>query len=333
MLKINLQYFADGGDGSGASTGTAGTAEGISGANVEVAVPKRARKENPMANVVYGKQPNSVKDTQTANTDNKLQSAPADQNADQKLDNKIDSQSAEESFDELIKGKHKKDYDEHVQSIVQQRLKNSKAGEETLNKLMPALVMLSDRYGIDTSNMDSFDVNKFVDAVTNDNDMYEKEAAAEGVPIETYKRLKNLERAEKIREVNETRKNSEESRRNMMVRIISQSEELKKSYTSFDLDSEMQNENFRRLVGVGIPVKTAYEVMHKNEILNDAVKSATTETVKKVANSVASGAKRPTENGMSSQGGAIVKDDPRKFTKADREEIRRRVRNGEKIYF
>ena len=40
---------------------------------------------------------------------------------------------------------------------------------------------------------------------------------------------------------------------------------------------------------------------------------------------------RPTENGTISQPGSVRKDDPSKWTKADRAEVMRRVARGEKI--
>ncbi len=328
MLKLRLQLFAEGAAGAGAGTASAAapSAEGIPGAEGEAAVPKRSRKENPLAAVKYGKQP-EVSATNAQSDSSKQQTDPADtataNNADM----------AEESFDELINGKYKKDFDDRVQNIVKQRLKNSKGTEETFNKLMPAVMMLSERYGLDTSNMDKFDVDRFVKAVTEDNAMYEDEALKEGVPVETYKKLKNLERNEKIRQVQDTQRAADDANRSRIIQLISQGEQLKQSYPNFNLDAEMKNTEFRRLVSSNVPVKTAYEVLHKDEIMSGAMQYTANIAAQKVANAIASGAKRPPENGVSSQSAAVIKDDPKKLTKADRDEIKRRVRNGEKIIF
>lgn len=53
----------------------------------------------------------------------------------------------------------------------------------------------------------------------------------------------------------------------------------------------------------------------------------------KVAKSIAANGARPTENGTGAQSAAVVKSDVSQLTRADRDEIRRRVARGEKIRF
>ena len=59
----------------------------------------------------------------------------------------------------------------------------------------------------------------------------------------------------------------------------------------------------------------------------------TAQTVKqKVANDIAAGNNRPSENGTSGQSGVTIKSDPSKWTKAEREHVRREVARGKKVY-
>ena len=53
----------------------------------------------------------------------------------------------------------------------------------------------------------------------------------------------------------------------------------------------------------------------------------------KLTNKIIAQGQRPTENGISSQSATVVKSDVSQLTKADRDEIRRRVARGEKISF
>ena len=53
----------------------------------------------------------------------------------------------------------------------------------------------------------------------------------------------------------------------------------------------------------------------------------------KLTNKIIAGGQRPTENGMNSQGAAVVKSDVSQLSKADRQEIIRRVQRGERIRF
>ena len=52
---------------------------------------------------------------------------------------------------------------------------------------------------------------------------------------------------------------------------------------------------------------------------------------KKLANAIASGMNRPTEGGTRRSAAVDVRNDPSKLSRADRQEIRDRVRRGELI--
>ena len=78
-------------------------------------------------------------------------------------------------------------------------------------------------------------------------------------------------------------------------------------------------------------MRTAYEVLHKDEIIPAAMQFTAKTVESKLAKKIAAGGQRPAENGMGSGSPAVVKSDPSQWTRADREEIRRRVARGEKI--
>jgi hypothetical protein len=80
-------------------------------------------------------------------------------------------------------------------------------------------------------------------------------------------------------------------------------------------------------------VKTAYEVVHKDEIIPAAMQFAAQQIEQKVTNKIKAGGTRPSENGMSSQSAAVVKSDVSQLSKEDRAEIIRRVQRGERIRF
>ena len=133
-LKLRLQMFAEGGEGSAAGAADAGAQAGV---QPESPAPENKRqKRNPLQNVKYGRQLPEQK-AEVQQQDAKAQVAAAQT----------------ESFDELIRGKYKQDFDARVQAIVQDRLKNSKKSDETLSKLQPVLPMLGSQYGIDASDI------------------------------------------------------------------------------------------------------------------------------------------------------------------------------------
>ena len=301
-LLINLQLFADG----GAGTGDGGTgAEGENGVSASVPSLQSKGEKNPLASVKYGIQ----EDAQVAG----VQEVTEDRNA---------------KFEELIKGEYKDLYDARVQDTIQRRLKSSKETVDKYNALTPTLEMLSKKYGVDASDIEA--LNK---AIEDDNSYYEDEALEKGITVEQLKSIRKMERenAEPKRQMQE--QSVRENADRIYAQWMDQSEELKQVYPGFDLNAELQNQRFVDLLKNNIDVRTAYEVLHKDEIIPAAMQFTANQVERKLTNKILSQGVRPTENGISSQSSAVIKSDVSQLSKEDRAEIIRRVARGEKIRF
>ena len=114
---------------------------------------------------------------------------------------------------------------------------------------------------------------------------------------------------------------------------MQQAESAKAVYPTFDLETEMDNPQFVNLLRNNIDVRTAYEVLHKDEIIPAAMQFAAKTVEQKIAKNIATNGARPNENGMSSQSAAVVKSDVSKLTKYDIDEVARRVARGERVSF
>jgi hypothetical protein len=114
---------------------------------------------------------------------------------------------------------------------------------------------------------------------------------------------------------------------------MQESDATKAVYPSFDLQTEMQNPRFTELLRNNVDVRTAYEVLHKDEIIPAAMQFTAKAVEQKLTNKIIANGARPVENGNSSQGATVVKSDVSQLSKADRAEIIRRVQRGEKIKF
>ena len=114
--------------------------------------------------------------------------------------------------------------------------------------------------------------------------------------------------------------------------IRQQLEEARQTYPGLSLTEEIKNPQFRELLHRGIDVKSAYELIHKDEILTASMAYAAREVERLMTNKLLAEGKRPTENG-GSQGPAVSKTDVKAMSPADRKDIVRRVRMGEKISF
>ena len=297
---LSLQLFAEG-------AGDGGTAEG-QGATAGVASQQKA-VSNPLADVKYGIQEDaaSVAGVQTETT------AVVDRNAE---------------FERLIKGEYKDLYDARMQDTIQKRLKSSKETVEKYNALTPTLEMLAKKYGVDIGDIES--LNK---AIQEDDSYYEEEALERGITVQQLKEIRKMERenAELKAQIEEAQR--QENGKKLYATWMQQADETKQIYPSFDIETEMGNPKFVDLLRSNIDVRTAYEVLHKDDIIRGAMQFTAQTVESKLAKKIASNGARPAENGMNSQSAAVVKSDVSQLSKADRQEIIRRVQRGEKIRF
>ena len=309
FLKLNLQLFAD-----GAGTG----AEGSSGVAETAAVSQKGVKGNSLANVKYGIQSEDnaqVTDVQTRITD-------ADGTTAQSIDRKAE-------FKKLITGEYKEEFDEWAQNTIQKRLKGTKETVDKYNSLTPMFEKLSAKYGVDAT-----DVEALLKAIDEDDSYYEQEALDKGISVEELKRIKNIERenAELNKQLKAQR--DKENADRTVAEWIKQSEQVKAIYPSFNLEAELQNPKFIDVLRIpGVDVKTAFELIHKDEIIGGAMHFAVKTAEKKLTDKIIANGARPSENGISSQSASVVKSDVSKLTSADIDEVKRKLARGEKITF
>lgn len=311
--RLNLQLFAEGAGASGTGIGGGTGAEGATSVTGANAVSQKGGKTNPLANVVYGKQDNAQSaDVQQVTTESESVQAP-DRNAE---------------FEKLIKGEYKDLYDQRMSDTIQKRLKGTKETVDKYNALSPTIELLAKKYGVDANNIEA--LNK---AIEEDDAYYEEEALEKGVTVEQLKEIRKMEKenAELKKQMEE--KNRREYQEKTYAKWMEQEKQAKQTYPSLNIRDEVKNPNFTALLNAGIDVKTAYEVVHKDEIIPAAMQFTAKTVEQKLTNKIIANGARPAENGNSSQSASVVKSDVSQLTKADRAEILRRVARGEKISF
>lgn len=322
--QLDLQLFAEGGAAGGEGTG-AGVADG--GAGDTAAQPKSARaaRSNPLANVQYGKAPQA--EAEPVQQQEQVEAQASAQPARETVD-------LDKAFDDLIKGDYKDAFQKRTQRIINDRFKQTKALEGQLQQMEPMFQMLAQRYGVE----DPSDYAAIQKAIENDDGYYEAEAAERDMSVAQLKQIKQMEREN----AQFRRMQQEQERQQNADRIyqgwLQQSEQVKQIYGNFDLRSEIGNtetgERFVSLLRNGIDVKTAYEVIHKDDIIGGAMQYTAQRVEKQVTDSIRARGMRPQENGATGNAAAVVrKADVNSLTRKDRNEIARRVMRGEKITF
>ena len=307
---LSLQIFAEGAGGAAAGAGDGGTAQGQGATEVAALPQTKGAKSNPLANVKYGIQE---------------EAAPA---AEVQEVSTVAQPDRKAEFDKLMKGEYKDLFDAWAQDTVQKRLKSSKETVDRYNALTPTLEMLGKKYGVDANDIES--LNK---AIQEDDSYYEEEALEKGISVQQLKEIRKMERENAALKAQMEEAQRQENGKKLYSQWMQQADETKQVYPSFDIQTEMQNPKFLDLLKSNIDVRTAYEVTHKDEIIQGAMQFTAQTVESKLAKKIASNGTRPSENGMSSQSASVVKSDVSQLSKADRAEIIRRVQRGEKIRF
>jgi hypothetical protein len=303
IFKLNLKMFdgagsASSGTGDGTGTATSGANEGTSSG---------ANNSKDLSKVVYGKQPTVAENTSSDTQDD-----------------------AQSRYNEYRNGEGKDFINKEIENAVKRRFKDHSELKKSNGKMQSVINAVAMKYGIDPTDTDGI-----LKAVAEDESYYETAADEAGMSVEQYKKMKQLEaenaQLQAIRQEEDRRKEFDAKYAEWSM----QADFAKNEYPNLDLNTEMQNKDFFGLLTRGIDVKTAYQVIHQDEIVQNAISTATQRTAQAVqqqtVNNIRSKGLRPDESAGSSQAGFTFKADPHKWTKADREEIAKRVARGEKI--
>lgn len=303
LEKFNYSLF----DASGSEAG---------GAPAQAFTEENAENQSGGDDGGYDK-PSEEKGESVAGTEEKSNPSPEDLRA---------------KYDEFMKDERMRSFaNEDIQRVINRRFRENKSLHETIDRQSAVMERLIQRFGVD-------DPEELCKAIDNDNAFWEASAMEAGLDVETYKKMKSLQRdAERGRRIEQELKRRQQAQA-QYSRWLAEAEELKGIYPEFDLNAELQNDDFKRIVGqpnaqYPISMRQAYEIIHHDEIVSGIRKKAERETQKRVVDNIKSRGTRPVEGAVSAQGGVTYKKDVTRLTKADREEIAKRAARGEMISF
>ena len=169
LLKLNLQLFAEGGDGGSAGEGTADSAAGE--IEVPAGIPDRAVKNYKAAVKKTAKPVAQTTNEQNVTTDNQTK----------------------RTYDDLIKSEeYKEEHQAYMEKTIGDRLKRYKGVEEENGKMRSVLETVASKYSLDaTSETFLEDLTK---KVAEDNSYYENYAVEHEITPEEARRVVELER-------------------------------------------------------------------------------------------------------------------------------------------
>ena len=292
-LLLNLQLFGEGGDGGdgGSATPTGENVVDTSGEinDIPASIPEKAKKYYQKAMEKNAKSSNKASVTAQA-TD--------EPSATEKL-----------SYADLIKSDdYKEEHKAYMDKTIGDRLKKYKGIEENLNKHKALLDVVASKYGVNPEDENFLQVLQ--QKIDEDDSYYEKYAMEHDISTEEARRIVTMERKVAQIDAEKERQAKEEQMRQHIMLLRQNAEKTKARFPQFDLDTEMQDEKFRRLCAANNGDTTAaYMACHWNEILPAQVQMASRQIQAQTAQAVASNKARPIENGISSSAPSVVQQD------------------------
>lgn len=320
LLPMILSLF------DGGAAAPTGAAEGSGAQGGTQAAPGNTRRGNTGETIKYGKQ-------EAAKAESEAVSAPvAGEKTEKEAETQTTSNTLEErkkAYFELVNSDEYKDiHTQESQRMINRRFKEVKGLEDSLEAQKPILDMLMQRYKIADN-----DVGKLQAAIEQDTTYWEHAAEEAGLTVEQYQAMQKLQRENEQLRVMQQRQKAKDQASQQLAKWMQEGEALKSVYQGFDLKREAENPQFLSMLKAGVPVRSAYEVVHMEDIKAGIQQMTARATEKQVTDNIRAKGQRPAENGTSVQSAFTVKDDVSKLSRKDRAEIARRVARGEKITF
>ena len=302
MLKklwLNLQLFADGGDGGdGGSAATTGEGAGTdSGENIPASIPEKAKK-------YYQK---AMAKSQAKS------SAPAKAPDTVQTTNEPKATETRVPYADLIKSEdYKEEHKAYMEKTIGDRLKKYKGIEEQLGTHKELLDVVALKYGVDPNDENFLGVLK--EKIAEDDSYYEEYAMKHDMSAEEARRIVTAERRVRQYEAEDEARQKQEQMRQHILQLRQNAERTKARFPQFDLETEMQDEKFRKLCAVNNGDTTAaYMACHWEDVIPAQVQMASRKIQEQTAQAVAANMARPVENGISAQAPSVVQQDFRKM--------------------
>lgn len=294
-LTLNLQLFADGGEG-----GTSG--EGATGVNESAAEAQTSGVTAPAA-----------EDAQAVDLDAEF---------DELIKGKY-----KDAYGKKTKGI----VSERVKSLKSENANLTKLGEAH-KSLVEEIAF---KYGVDANDLEGLSKAIKADTAYEETKAFEEGKSLDEWMADKKSKREQAKQKEELETLRNQLKERDEREAFMKQysEWDSNTPAIKALYPSYDLGKEMANREFVSLLKSGVSPKAAYEVVHLNDIMSSAMTHATDTAKKQLADNIIANGRRPIENGNAAQGAAITKIDVSNLSKEQIADYKRRAARGEIITF
>lgn len=338
---VDLQLFADGGDGGTAGDG-AESAPAVQAPELRPAQERLAKRSHPGKSAKAGAPApaaDSGADTgsEAAKEDAPGEEKPETQQEKQEPEHKpADPAEKRRAFGQLMQSEYAAEFEEAMQRAAQLAVQSVQENP-AVKELMDAL---GEAYGIDVQSADN--LAALTEAVKSgkvkNDEYYETMAAERGVSVKTARDMDRME--SELQRANAERQRAEQLRAAMehqqraaAVRAKWEAEaaQLKVKYPEFELDEVLNNPSVADMIRRGIGLEAAYRAAYFDKLMEASTARTAQQVEQGVAARIQQRAQRPAENGAHPGGAAEMKVDVAHMTAKQRAELAKRARRGERI--
>lgn len=341
--KMNLQYFAEGGDGgAGAAEGGAAEAEppAVQEPALRPAQERLARRSGALKGKAAGGEklpqpPAGGSSIKEGASGSESDPAEAEKHQEPAKEPKAEKTPEERrrAFGEMVQGEYSDVFQEMMQRAIDKATENIRQNPQVA-RLTQAL---ANAYGVDTEDMDGL-----IEAVENgrvkDEKYYEDLAQQRGVSVKTARELDKMEsdlKRSNTRNAQLQAMQQEAARQQRVSQIQAQWEaqaaQLKTQYPDFELQEVLANEQVADLMRRGVSLPDAYRAAYFDHIMQQATAQTAQKVEQGVAARIQQRASRPGENGTRPGGAVTTHVDVASMSRRQLEDLERRARRGEKI--
>lgn len=315
---MELQLFAEGGDGSAAAGETSQSAGADSS-------PSRG---------ALGRTENAALDEQ-GSTDTKAEGSGSENGEGEAGEEAKKPSPAERrrAFGQMMSGEYKDLADEMMQNAVQIAAQNLEASPE----MRGLLEAIAEKYGTDAT-----DLTALTDAIRNgvvkDDAYFERIAMEKGISVRTAREMDKLETQNKRltaqqQAAQQMQKAAAERARiaQIQAKWDAEAEALKAKYPEFDREEVLENPEVEKMMRAGCSMEAAYRAAYFDRLMARQTAATAQQTEQGVLNRVQQRASRPAENGTRPGGAVQTHLDVEHMSRKDREALEKRVLRGEII--
>lgn len=313
--KMNLQLFAEGGDGCsgvGEDAPGAGTAE-------------TGEETSSPSSEGFGKEENAAPD-EAENRDSESKG---------EEEKKPSPAERRKKFGQMMSGEYKDLMDEYTDTVSRAVERRITASPE----MRGLLEAIAEKYGTDATDLVAL-TEAVKNGVVKDDSYFEKIAMEKGVSVKTARELDKLETQNRRLTAQQEaaaqmQKAAQEQARIAQIQAQwdAEAEALKAKYPEFDREEVLANPEVGKIMRAGCSMEAAYRAAYFDRLMAWQTAATAQQTEQGVLNRVQQRGSRPSENGTRPGGAVQTRMDVEHMSRKDREALEKRVLRGEIITF